>query len=122
MVEITTIANQLHKDHDYVMKLCEQKGVEIQADSQGMWLYDCDAETLLQQELEKPTRYNFRGMECTALQKIMITSDEGIQAFWLGNIIKYLYRRLNLSDLKKARQYLDFWIEFLEEKGDEHIK
>lgn len=52
MVEITTLANQLNKDHDYVMKLCEDKGIEIQYDSQGCWIYDCDAEQLLQQETD----------------------------------------------------------------------
>lgn len=116
MVEITTIANQLNKDHDYVMQLCEQKGIEIQYDSQGCWIYDCDAEKLLQQELEKPTRYNFRGIECTALQRYMI-GDKAMQTFWLGNIIKYLYRRQTVGDLKKARTYLDFWIKEVEENN-----
>ena len=91
MVEIRTIANQLNKDDAYVMELCKQKDIEIQADSQGMWLYDCDAQQLLQQELEKPTRYNKRGMECTEVQRVMI-GTEHMQSFWLGNIIKYLYR------------------------------
>lgn len=118
MVEITTIANQLNKDHDYVMKLCEQQDIEIQYDSQGMWLYDCDAEKLLQQELEKPTRYNFRGIECTNIQRYMI-GDEAMQTFWCGNIMKYLYRRQSLGDLKKAAVYLDMWIKEIEEKGVE---
>lgn len=52
MVEIRTIANQLNKDDAYVMELCKQKDIKIQADSQGMWIYDCDAEQLLQQELD----------------------------------------------------------------------
>lgn len=116
MVEITTIANQLNKDHDYVMKLCEQQDIEIQYDSQGMWLYDCDAEKLLQQELEKPTRYNFRGIECTQLQRYMI-GDKAMQTFWLGNIMKYLYRRQSVGDLKKAAVYLDMWIKEVEDNN-----
>ena len=115
MVEIRTIANQLNKDDAYVMELCKQKDIEIQADSQGMWLYDCDAQQLLQHELEKPTRYNFRGMECTEVQRVMI-GDKAMQTFWLGNIIKYLYRRQSLGDLKKASVYLDMWIKEVEEK------
>ena len=117
MVEITTIANQLNKDHDYVMKLCEQQDIEIQYDSQGMWLYDCDAEKLLQQELEKPTRYNFRGIECTDMQRYMIGS-EAMQTFWIGNIVKYLYRRQNIGDLKKAAVYLDMLIKEVEKVGN----
>lgn len=117
MVEITTLANQLNKDHDYVMKLCEDKGIEIQYDSQGCWIYDCDAEQLLQQELQKPTRYNKRGMECTEIQRVML-GKEHMQTFWLGNIIKYLYRRDTVGDLKKAAVYLDMWIKEVEKSGD----
>lgn len=116
MVEIRTIANQLNKKDDYVMKLCEQQDIEIQADSQGMWLYDCDAEKLLQQELKTPTRYNFRGVECTEVQRIMI-GDEAMQTFWMGNIVKYLYRRQSVGDLKKAAVYLQMWIDEVEKKG-----
>lgn len=116
MVEVTTIANQLNKDHDYIMKLCEDKGIEIQYDSQGMWIYDCDAEQLLQQELQKPTRYNKRGMECTEVQRVML-GKEHMQTFWLGNIIKYLYRRDTVGDLKKAAVYLDMWIKEVEKSG-----
>lgn len=117
MVEIRTIANQLNKDDAYVMDLCKQKDIEIQADSQGMWIYDCDAEQLLQQELEKPTRYNFRGIECTELQRYLM-GDKAMQTFWLGNIIKYLYRRTTVGDLKKAAVYLDMWIKEVEKSGD----
>lgn len=116
MVEIRTIANQLNKDDAYVMELCKQKDIEIQADSQGMWIYDCDAEQLLQQEIEKPTRYNFRGIECTELQRYLM-GDKAMQTFWLGNIAKYLYRRRSVGDLKKAAAYLQMWIDEVEKKG-----
>lgn len=118
MVEIRTIANQLNKDDAYVMKLCEDKQIEIQADSQGVWIYDCDAQQLLQQELQKPTRYNFRGMECTEVQRVMV-GDKAMQPFWLCNIIKYLYRRQSVGDLKKAAVYLDMWIKEVEEKNED---
>lgn len=116
MVEVTTIANQLNKDHNYVIELCKQKNIEIQYDSQGMWIYDCDAEQLLQQEIEKPTRYNFRGIECTELQRYLM-GDKAMQTFWLGNCIKYLYRRRSVGDLKKAAAYLQMWIDEVEKKG-----
>ena len=120
MVFVTTIANQLNKDEAYVLKLCEDKQIEVHYDQDGVWIYDDQAKLLLDNELKTPTRYNCRELDCTTMQKIMI-SDDSIQSFWLGNIIKYLYRRLNVSDLKKARQYLDFWIEYLE-KGDKNIR
>ena len=116
MVEITTLANQLNKDNDYVLQLCEQRNIEIQYDSQGMWIYDDQAEKLLQQELKTPTRYTCRGLECTEVQRVMI-GDDAMQTFWLGNIIKYLYRRQTVGDLKKAAVYLQMWIDEVEKKN-----
>lgn len=116
MVEIRTIANQLNKDDDYVMKLCEQYDINIEYDSQGMWIYDEQAQKLLQQELKTPTRYNCRKLECVEVQRVMI-GDEAMQAVWLGNIIKYLYRRQSVGDLKKAAVYLQMWIDEVEKGG-----
>lgn len=115
MVFVTTIANQLNKDDAYVLKLCEDKQIEVHYDQDGVWIYDDQAKTLLENELKTPTRYNFRGMECTELQRVMI-GDNAMQTFWLGNIIKYLYRRQTIGDLKKARVYLDMWIKEVEDK------
>lgn len=116
MVEVRTIANQLNKDDAYIMKLCEDKQIEVQYDSQGCWIYDDQAKLLLDNELKTPTRYNFRGVECTEVQRIMI-GDNAMQTFWMGNIIKYLYRRQSLGDLKKAAVYLDMWIKEAEKSG-----
>ncbi len=92
MVEITTIANQLNKDHDYVMKLCEQQDIEIQYDSQGMWLYDCDAEKLVTTRTQKHRHViKFRGVECTEVQRIMI-GDEAMQ-----NVLDGQYRQVFIS-------------------------
>ena len=117
MVEIRTIANQLNKDDDYVMKLCEQRQIEVQYDSQGCWIYDDQAKELLDTELKTPSRYNFRGIECTDMQRYMI-GDKAMQTFWIGNIVKYLYRRQNVGDLKKAAVYLDMLIKEVERSGD----
>lgn len=116
MVFVTTIANQLNKDEAYVLKLCEDKQIEVHYDQDGVWIYDDQAKLLLDNELKTPTRYNFRGVECTEVQRIMI-GDKAMQPFWMGNIIKYLYRRQSLGDLKKAAVYLDMWIKEIEEKN-----
>lgn len=118
MTFITTIANQLNKPTSTILNLCNEYQIEVHYDQDGEWIYDDQAEKLLQQELEKPTRYNFRGIECTALQRYMI-GDKAMQTFWLGNIIKYLYRRQSVGDLKKARTYLDFWIKEVEENNED---
>lgn len=116
MTFITTIANQLNKDAAYVLKLCEDKQIEVHYDQDGVWIYDDQAKLLLDKELKTPTRYNFRGMECTEVQRVMI-GDQAMQTFWMGNIIKYLYRRQTVGDLKKARVYLDMWIKEVEDKN-----
>lgn len=116
MTFITTIANQLNKDEAYVLKLCEDKQIEVHCDQDGVWIYDDQAKLLLDKELKTPTRYNFRGMECTEVQRVMI-GDQAMQTFWMGNIIKYLYRRQTVGDLKKAAVYLDMWIKEAEKSG-----
>ena len=116
MTFITTIANQLNKDDAYVLKLCEDKQIEVHYDQDGVWIYDDQAKLLLDKELKTPTRYNFRGMECTEVQRVMI-GDQAMQTFWMGNIIKYLYRRQTVGDLKKASVYLDMWIKEAEKSG-----
>lgn len=116
MVFVTTIANQLNKDDAYVLKLCEDKQIEVHYDQDGVWIYDDQAKLLLDNELKTPTRYNFRGVECTEVQRIMI-GDQAMQTFWMGNIIKYLYRRQTIGDLKKAAVYLDMWIKEAEKSG-----
>ena len=117
MTFITTIANQLNKDEAYILKLCEDKQIEVHYDQDGVWIYDDQAELLLDKELKTPTRYNFRGMECTEVQRVMI-GDQAMQTFWMGNIIKYLYRRQTVGDLKKAAVYLDMWIKEAEKSGN----
>ena len=117
MVNITTLANQLNKDDDYIMWLCEQQHINIETDKSGMWLADADAKKLLQDEIKTPTRYNKRGMECKDIQRIL-AGKKGIQVIYLGNIIKYLYRRQSVGDLKKASVYLDMWIKEAEEQGN----
>lgn len=116
MTFITTIANQLNKDEAYVLKLCEDKQIEVHYDQDGVWIYDDQAKLLLDKELKTPTRYNFRGMECTEVQRVMI-GDQAMQTFWMGNIIKYLYRRQTVGDLKKAAVYLDMLIKEAEKSG-----
>ena len=83
MTFITTIANQLNKDEAYVLKLCEDKQIEVHYDQDGVWIYDDQAKLLLDKELKTPTRYNFRGMECTEVQRVMI-GDQAMQTISLN--------------------------------------
>lgn len=114
MTNITTIANNLNKDDQYVEQLCKDKNIEIEYDQDGAYISDHHAATLLEQEYKMPTRYNFREVPCTDVQRYLL-GREGLRAFWIGNVIKYLYRRQNIGDIKKARTYLDMLVRDMEE-------
>lgn len=68
----------------------------------------------LADEIRHPDHYTWRGFECKELIKMMTSGADGVEAMYLGNVIKYLYRYPKkgtpVKDLKKARQYLDFLI------------
>lgn len=116
MTSIRTIANQLNKDDAYIEDLCNKFKINIEYDSDGEWIEDRDAKELIKHETVVPTRYNNRGMECVDITALL-SGDNNIQYYYLGNVMKYLYRRLSVGDLKKARVYLDKWIEDAEKKG-----
>lgn len=78
--------------------------------------------------IEHPNHYMWKGVECKDIIESMTKGLDGQDAYYVGNIIKYLYRYPKKGtarkDLLKARQYLDFLItneevqEAAKEKGD----
>lgn len=65
-----------------------------------------------------PKHYNAGKIECIDCIESAITGKTGIEGFYVGNVIKYLFRYENkngLEDCKKARYYLDKLIARLEE-------
>lgn len=71
-----------------------------------------------------PNHYNQGGIECIDAIKAATVGKTGIEAFCVGNAIKYLWRyeeKNGLEDLKKARFYLNRLIsEFDEQEVDNH--
>lgn len=68
-----------------------------------------------------PSHYKQKSTETIEVIKRMAENCEGVEAFIVGNIIKYLDRykyKNGVEDLKKARHYIDMLIK-LEEKGKE---
>lgn len=116
MVNVITLANQLNKDYDYIKQLCYSCEISIHADKEGEFISDEDAKLLMNNEVSVPTRYNKRGMECVDIQNIYC-GNNNIQYYYLSCILKYLYRRLTIGDLRKASKYLDMWIENAEKQG-----
>lgn len=65
-------------------------------------------------DVQHPNHYTWKGVECKTVIETMTNGLDGQEAYYVGNIVKYLYRYpakgTPLKDLIKARQYLDFLI------------
>lgn len=64
-----------------------------------------------------PSHYTQGGIECIDCIKSAIVGKVGIEAFCVGNTIKYLFRyeeKNGVEDVKKARWYIDRLIKELE--------
>lgn len=75
-------------------------------------------------DVQHPNHYTWKGVECKTVIETMTNGLYGQEAYYVGNIVKYLYRYpakgTPLKDLMKARQYLDFLITNEEVKEKEH--
>lgn len=75
-------------------------------------------------EIHHPDHYTWKGVECKDVIETMVTGLSGIEAYYMGNIIKYLYRYPKKgtleTDLAKAAQYMDFLKEYFEKKEESH--
>lgn len=64
-----------------------------------------------------PSHYNESGIEC--IEAIRATLGSEFPAYCKGNVMKYLWRyqyKNGIEDLKKAQVYLNWMVEYLEEK------
>lgn len=75
--------------------------------------------------VQHPQHYNQGGIECIDVIKAATVGKTGIQAFCVGNAIKYLFRYENkngLEDVKKAQWYINRLIQELEKnKGNNDL-
>lgn len=74
--------------------------------------------------IHHPYHHTWKGMECKDVIETMVTGLSGIEAYYMGNIIKYLYRYPKKgtleTDLAKAAQYMEFLKECFEKKEEPH--
>lgn len=65
-------------------------------------------------EIKSPNHYTWRGKECEEIIGELTQGAEGKEAYYLGAVVKYLYRYPKkgtpLKDLQKAKQYIDMLI------------
>lgn len=64
--------------------------------------------------INKPVHYQYDGVKCKDLLKYFVQDEQGVSAYYIGNVIKYIFRR-NLknqkaSDINKAITYLEMYL------------
>lgn len=63
-------------------------------------------------EIHHPDHYTWKGVECKTVIEIMTLGLPGAEAYYMGNVIKYLYRYPRKgtieTDLAKAEEYIHF--------------
>lgn len=67
--------------------------------------------------VNQPSHYLKGGMECIDVIKAVTSDLSGADAYYVGNIIKYVWRynhKNGVEDLRKAKHYLEWLIESLE--------
>lgn len=67
--------------------------------------------------VSQPSHYLKGGMECIDVIKAVTSDLSGTDAYYVGNIIKYVWRynhKNGVEDLRKAKHYLEWLIESLE--------
>lgn len=73
-------------------------------------------------EIHHPDHYTWKGVECKDVIETMVTGLSGIEAYYMGNIIKYLYRYPKKgtleTDLAKAAQHMEFLKEHFAKKEE----
>lgn len=66
-------------------------------------------------DIKSPNHYTWRGRECEEIIGEITQGAEGKEAYYLGAVVKYLYRYPKkgtpLKDLQKAKQYIEMLIE-----------
>lgn len=72
--------------------------------------------------IHHPDHYTWKGTECKKVIELMTRGLSGAEAYYMGNIIKYLYRYPKkgtlLSDLSKAVEYTEFLRELFVKKEE----
>ena len=62
-------------------------------------------------DIKSSDHYTWRGRECEEIIGDITQGAEGKEAYYLGAVVKYLYRYPKkgtpLKDLQKAKQYID---------------
>ena len=79
----------------------------------------CEIQHVKPDKVNHPSHYNQNGMEVWDVIKAFTSDLNGAEAFYAGNVIKYVLRwnhKNGIEDLEKAKAYIDKLIESRKEK------
>ena len=82
-----------------------------------LFCYGENGKSKIKDSVNQPAHYLKGGMECIDVIKAVTSDLSGADAYYVGNIIKYVWRYNNkngIEDLRKAKHYLEWLIESLE--------
>ena len=68
-----------------------------------------------------PNYYLKDGIECQVVIDVITSDCIGAESFYIGNIIKYLWRYKNkncIDDLRKAQTYVENLIGYITRRGE----
>lgn len=89
-------------------------------DDGSLNVFDKDKFEVLEDDADMvhhPSHYNYKSVECKDIIKVMTEGLEGEAAYYMGAIVKYLYRYPKkgkpIENLNKAKTYIDVIIEKL---------
>ena len=113
-------------DSAVLARVCPKCGAKVRADSEldhcPICGYKPKDESPINgdktgDKIHHPDHYTWKGTECKKVIEIMTQGLSGAEAYYMGNIIKYLYRYPKKgtlkSDLMKAEEYTKFLRELL---------
>ena len=90
-------------------------------DDGSLNVFDKDKFEVLEDDADMvnhPDHYTYKSTECKDIISVMTEGLEGEEAYYMGAIVKYLYRYPKkgkpIEDLNKAKTYIDMIIEKLE--------
>ena len=90
-------------------------------DDGSLNVFDKDKFEVLEDDADMvhhPNHYNYKSVECKDIIDVMCEGLNGSEAYYMGAVVKYLYRypKKNnaIQDLQKAKTYIDMIIEKME--------
>ena len=82
-----------------------------------LFCYGENGKSKIKESVNQPAHYLKGGMECIDVINAVTSDLSGADAYYVGNIIKYVWRynhKNGVEDLRKAKHYLEWLIESLE--------